>query len=223
MRNVDYHMLVDDIDWSEIQHMSSLGYSIKDLNKRLILPDRDESMVSRVAEQMAQMDAPRVMCFCRSIEHAERIRLLFLAQNVQANVLHSGLAREERFRTLSSFRSGIIQLVLSVDMLNEGIDVPDVNLVVFMRVTHSRRIFVQQLGRGLRLTPTKDRVVVLDFVADVRRIAAGVGLNAAASRRAREVEVLRFQDGEIVQFDGDMPALFFEEYIADVASIEDLR
>jgi len=56
--------------------------------------------------------------------------------------MHSGLSREERFRNLSGFRRGSIDMLLSVEMLNEGIDVPDVNLVVFMRVTHSRRIFV---------------------------------------------------------------------------------
>ena len=222
LANVDYRMLVDDIDWDEIQRMSGMGYSIKDLNQRLILPDRDESMVVRVVERLDQIDKARAMCFCRSIDHAERIRLLFLAQNVQANVLHSSLPREDRFRTLTNFRNGSLQLILSVDMLNEGIDVPDVNLVVFMRVTHSRRIFVQQLGRGLRVTPTKDHVVVLDFVADVRRIAAGIELNKEAQRRAQEIEVFRFQDGEIVHFDGDAPATFFNEYLEDVASIEDM-
>jgi superfamily II DNA or RNA helicase len=63
--------------------------------------------------------------------------------------------------------------------LNEGIDVPDVNLVVFQRVTHSRRIFVQQLGRGLRLKPNDGKVVVLDFVTDIRRFAEGLLLGKA--------------------------------------------
>ncbi len=222
LADVDYRMLVDDIDWDEIQNMSRSGYSIKDLNANLILPDRDEAMVARVIERMEEINPPRIICFCRSIDHTERIRRLFLAQNVQAGVLHSGMRREERFRTLSNFRTGSLQLVLSVDMLNEGIDVPDVNMVVFMRVTHSRRIFVQQLGRGLRLTPQKDRVIVLDFVADIRRIAAGIELNQEARKRSQDVEVLRFQQGGIVKFDSDAPATFFEEYLADVASIEDM-
>ena len=57
---------------------------------------------------------------------------------------------------------------------------PDVDLIAFMRVTHSRRIFVQQLGRGLRLSPGKDRVVVLDFVTDLRRVAEVVELERAS-------------------------------------------
>jgi superfamily II DNA/RNA helicase len=80
---------------------------------------------------------------------------------------------------LWDFADGRIGILCAVDVLNEGVDVPDVNLVVFQRVTHSRRIFVQQLGRGLRLAPGKTRVIVLDFVSDVRRFAAGLELQRA--------------------------------------------
>ena len=78
----------------------------------------------------------------------------------------------ERNRILSDFHDGAIDVVCAVDIFNEGVDVPDVNIIVFQRVTDSRRIFVQQLGRGLRLAPGKDKVIVLDFVSDVRRFAA---------------------------------------------------
>lgn len=222
LAEIDYRMLVDDVDWEDIHRMSSEGYSIRDLNQKLILPDRDEAMVAKVVEAMGRMQSPRVICFCRSIEHAERIQRLFLAHNVQAGVLHSQMSRGDRFRTLSSFRHGSLRLILSVDMLNEGIDVPDVNMVVFMRVTHSRRIFVQQLGRGLRVTPTKTQVVVLDFVADIRRIAAGIELNRQARERAQSTEVIRFQDERIVKFEAEAPATFFDEYLQDVASVEDM-
>ena len=56
-------------------------------------------------------------------------------------------------------------ILTAVDLLNEGVDVPDVNILCFARVTHSRRIFVQQLGRGLRLREGKSHVLVLDFVS----------------------------------------------------------
>ena len=84
LADVDYRMLVDDVDWEEIQQLSHEGFSIRDLNQRLILPDRDEAMVARVIDRMNHLKSPRVMCFCRSIEHAERARKLFLAHNVQA-------------------------------------------------------------------------------------------------------------------------------------------
>jgi superfamily II DNA/RNA helicase len=81
---------------------------------------------------------------------------------------------------MTRFRKGAIDVMTTVDLFNEGVDVPDVDLIAFMRVTHSRRIFVQQLGRGLRLSPGKDRVIVLDFVTDLRRIAEVVELEAAS-------------------------------------------
>src|SRR2546430_12548796 len=80
------------------------------------------------------------------------------------------------YRLLSGFRAGQLDVVATVDLFNEGIDVPDVDLIVFMRSTHSRRIFVQQLGRGLRVSPGKENVVVLDFVTDLRRVAEAIEL-----------------------------------------------
>lgn len=65
---------------------------------------------------------------------------------------------------MQSTPEGMINVVCAVDIFNEGIDVPDVNILVFQRVTHSRRIFIQQLGRGLRISEGKDKVIVLDFV-----------------------------------------------------------
>jgi len=93
-------------------------------------------------------------------------------------------------------------------------------LLVFLRVTHSRRIFVQQLGRGLRWK--KDKVVrVLDFVSDIRRIAALIRMESEheAWRSNRPVEV-HFKD-QIIHFSNDKQASFFKEWLKDVAELED--
>lgn len=223
LAEVDYRMLTDGINWDEIALLSKQGYTIKDLNARLILPDRDVAIVDKIADHFSSMSNPRAIVFCRSQAHTEKLQPLFLSRGIKTAVLHSNMPREQRFINLSSFRAGLIDCLLSVDMLNEGIDVPDVNLVIFMRVTHSRRIFVQQLGRGLRIKPGKEKVVVLDFVADIRRIAAGLNINKEAAERGYKEEVIRFQDGRIVKFDNDEPALFFNEYLADIADIEDME
>ena len=222
LADVDYRLHTDGIDWDDIARRSKSGLTVKDLNTLLLMPERDVAMVSLIAEHMRTIPNARALGFCRSIEHAERLQPLFASFGVKTSVLHSRLSREERFKRLSSFRSGSIDFMLSVEMLNEGIDVPEVNLVAFMRVTHSRRIFIQQLGRGLRLSPEKSKVVVLDFVADIRRVAAGLSLNRDAAERAREKEIVRFADGQIISFDTNKASAFFDEYLADVASIEDL-
>jgi superfamily II DNA or RNA helicase len=222
LADVDYRMLVDDIDWDEVRNLSRQGYTLGELNRRLLLPDRDQALVQTVVRHMGALANPRVIGFCRSIDHAERLRALFLSENVRAGLLHSALPRPERFDALAKFRTGQFELLLSVDMLNEGIDVPEVNMVAFMRVTHSRRIFVQQLGRGLRIAPGKRQVLVLDFVADIRRAAAGLELNKQAKARGQGIEHMRFEDGRVVSFSNDEPANFFAEYLEDVAAIEHL-
>lgn len=222
LARVDYRMLTDGIDWNEVAALSREGHTLRNLNQRLIMPERDVAVVEKIGKHFSALDSPRALVFCRSIEHANRLQPLLAAEGIRAAQLHSGLSREQKFLNLSSFRAGLIDCLLSVEMLNEGIDVPEVNLVVFVRVTHSRRIFIQQLGRGLRVRPGKTEVLVLDFVADLRRIAAGVGLNRDAAQRGNQPEVVSFSDGRIVQFENDQTASFFNEYLADVADIEDM-
>jgi len=222
LAEVDYRMLIDGIDWDEVSRTSKQGLTVSDLNRYLLVPERDMGMVDTVCQKMNSMANPRALAFCRSIEHAERLKPLFTANGIKTAVLHSQLPRELRFKNLSSFRAGHIELLISIEMLNEGIDVPEVNLVAFMRVTHSRRIFLQQLGRGLRISPGKGKVLVLDFVADIRRIAAGIQINRTAMERVANVEVVRYRDGNIVKFNNDLPLQFFDQYLADISKFEEI-
>ena len=74
LAEVDYRMLTDGIDWDEIALMSQQGMTIKDLNMKLIMPDRDLAVVEKFAEHFKSLDKPRALVFCRSIEHANRMR-----------------------------------------------------------------------------------------------------------------------------------------------------
>lgn len=220
LSKVDYQMMLDGIDWDEIRLLSRQGLTVKDLNKVLYVPERDLGMIESVAEVIEKTPDARTLVFCRSIEHAKRLQAFFRQFDIAAGMLHSELHRAEKFRNLSNFRIGTLRVLISIEMLNEGIDVPEVNIVVFARVTHSRRIFLQQLGRGLRLSHHKTHVTVLDFVADVRRLAAGVELNDSA-RGYKDKEEVRYPDGEIVKF-SQYSQDFFSEYLADMADISDL-
>jgi len=225
LADVDYRMLVDDIDWEEVRRLSQQRLTVSELNRKLFLPERDESIVAKLIEHIDSISRPRCLVFCRTIEHATTIYHLLRAGGIPCGLIHSRLEGMERDRILREFRAGQNPILISVDMLNEGIDVPDVNLVAFLRVTHSRRIFVQQLGRGLRVSAGKSAVKVLDFVADIRRIAAGLRLNDEASRfasKAENKEFVRFPDGKIVGFSNDEALSLFQEYIQDVAEVEDL-
>jgi hypothetical protein len=134
----------------------------------------------------------------------------------RAEAVSSESPPRERDMLLSRFKAGQLDLVSTVDLFNEGVDLPDVDLIVFMRATHSRRIFVQQLGRGLRVTPTKDHVVVLDFVTDLRRVAEVVELDQAV--RGGSVERLGL-GSRLVQFNDMSAGDFLREWMLDQASL----
>jgi superfamily II DNA/RNA helicase len=145
----------------------------------------------------------------------------------RSEALYSGkdLLPVDRNKLLWEFSDGQIGILCAVDVLNEGVDVPDVNLVVFQRVTHSRRIFVQQLGRGLRLADGKDKVVVLDFVNDIRRFAEGLHLQGEIEedgpRRGRPEKIalgssVTFVRANSEDLDG---ANFLRQWLGDAEAI----
>lgn len=134
------------------------------------------------------------------------------------------MSQYKRSRILSDFAEGMINVVCAVDIFNEGIDVPDVNILVFQRVTHSRRIFIQQLGRGLRISEGKDKVIVLDFVSDIRRFAAGISLKD--SIEPKETAVTRIDLPNKVTFmkiggEDKETESFLRQWLDDVAAIEE--
>lgn len=225
LAQVDYRMLVDDVDWDYVQAQVGEAASIAELNRKLFVPERDEAAVAKIVAHLDQMDRPRCIVFCRSVEHAERVALMVRAMGRAVRAVHSRLDRVEVTRALREFRAGVVPMLVAVDMLNEGVDVPDVNLLVFLRVTHSRRIFVQQLGRGLRIREGKAVVRVLDFVTDIRRIAAAHALNREATAIAGRPDGARvvYPTGQIVSFEGDARLDFVIEYLADVAGLEDVE
>ena len=121
---------------------------------------------------------------------------------------------------MSDFRLGRVPIVVARDVFNEGVDVPDVNIICHLRVTHSRRIFVQQLGRGLRLRPGKARVAVLDFATDIRRVAATLDFKRQLQKLREETETLSFSSPSQVTFSNDAVGSIMEAWIKDAADLE---
>jgi superfamily II DNA or RNA helicase len=220
LARVDYRLFVDDIDWDVVRSASQHSYSLGELNSKLFLPQRDEAIRDEIADAWGALPRPRALVFCRTIEHAERMADL-LRRNPRwsgALSVHADMPKRERQTRLLSFRSGDVPILTSVDILNEGVDIPDVNIICFARVTHSRRIFVQQLGRGLRLREGKERVTVLDFVSDLRRVAAL--LKIKRELEACEVEVLSGMGRSSIEFSDQQVGSLMDEWIKDAADVE---
>lgn len=219
LSKVDYRILCDNVDWDNMQSLSKKKLSIKDLNKRLFLPQRDEAVIAEIQKTISQIQNPKIAVFSPSIEHAKRFAEMMSASGIPCVSL-SCSDKAERRKRLLSFSSGAVMALTAVDIMNEGIDIPDVNMLVFLRATHSRRIFVQQLGRGLRLSEGKEKVVVLDFVSDIRRMAEMVEMNNEGKEKGAEREILYLKNGFVSFSDAKMEK-FVNVWLEDVADLGD--
>ncbi len=193
----DYRMFADDIDWQFVRERSRNQYSIKQLNQRLLLPTRDEEAARKIRTIFDEERRRSGIVFCPTVLHAKSFAGMLGLFGFRSAAMTGDMTARERDEVMAGFRSGALDIVTTRDLFNEGVDIPDVDLVVFMRVTHSRRIFVQQLGRGLRTSPLKDKVVVLDFVSDIRRIAEVIQLEKGSRgdiERLRLPGVIEFRD-----------------------------
>lgn len=164
-----YLVLLDDLDQSRIDQLSE-GMSISDLDQHLFLHKKDEEVV-RIIEKTVKdkpISNPKGIVFCRSIKHINYLIQFFPAGS--ATFVHSQMTDQQRWQNIRDFREGNYRYILVRDLFNEGIDIPETNLLVFMRYTGSHTIWLQQLGRGLRKTPNKDYVYVLDFVGSLERL-----------------------------------------------------
>ncbi|GHJ58839.1 helicase [Nocardioides sp. OK12] len=121
-------------------------------------------VLRQLRDKVSDPAVMRALGFCVSVAHAEFMTTAFNEAGVRAATVSGATPQTERERTLQDLRDGRLQTVFTVDVFNEGIDIPDVDTVLFLRPTESATIFLQQLGRGLRRTKDKAVLTVLDFV-----------------------------------------------------------
>jgi superfamily II DNA or RNA helicase len=217
LSEVDYRLMADNIDWELVQDRSMYGYTLSELNKRLIIPTRDAEAARHICNVFRIENRHSALVFSPSIEHADHFTAMLRLFGLKSESMYGDMLARERDKIMSRFKSGSIDVLCTVDLFNEGVDVPDVDLIVFMRTTHSRRIFVQQLGRGLRVTQGKDKVVVLDFVTDLRRVAEVVELDRMARQNA-PTEHLPLGNN-LISFSDRSAGSFLMEWVKDQASL----
>jgi superfamily II DNA or RNA helicase len=158
-----YFGLVDDVDYSRIRFQNN-RYRVDDLERFLIIPERNEAILREYQEKG---NGDKAIGFCCSVKHANRMAEFFNAHGVTAASITS--ETPDRDAQIAAFRDNKINVVFTVDLFNEGMDFPNVRVLLFLRPTESKTVFVQQLGRGLRLCVGKDRVTILDFIGNYKR------------------------------------------------------
>lgn len=146
--------------------ISSDFASLKDLNTAVFHERRNSEIARIIREAQDEIKDSRAIIFTGSISYAEEIAKLLPG----AKTFHSGMNEEDQVKNLTDFRSGELSTIVTVDKFNEGVDVPEANLAVFLRSTGSRTVFEQQLGRVLRPSDGKEKTHVLDFVGTAERL-----------------------------------------------------
>ena len=138
---------------------------------KLISTDRVEHIIKTIDEYGCDSDVIRGLIFCSRIDEARQLSLLFNLRGFNTLPITGGDSedvREDAIRRLESDGDNKLDYLFTVDVFNEGVDIPQVNQVVMLRPTTSAIIFVQQLGRGLRKAVGKDYLTVIDFIGNYR-------------------------------------------------------
>nr|WP_090339726.1 DUF3427 domain-containing protein [Mycolicibacterium malmesburyense]CRL68234.1 type III restriction enzyme res subunit [Mycolicibacterium malmesburyense] len=110
----------------------------------------------------------RTLAFCVTKHHADFMSEYFQDRGVLSTSVHSGPTSAPRHESIEALRRGDLQIIFTVDIFNEGLDVPDIDTVLMLRPTESPVVFLQQLGRGLRIQEGKDALTVIDFIGNHR-------------------------------------------------------
>ncbi|MFE8925643.1 DUF3427 domain-containing protein [Streptomyces rochei] len=145
------------------------AYSDQELGNLLTGNDaRARIIVKQVRDKISDPGAMRALGFCVTKAHAHFMADYFRKAGLRAVALTSDSSPEVRAQALSDLAAGELQIIFSVDLFNEGLDIPDVDTLLLLRPTNSATVFLQQLGRGLRRTDTKPVLTVLDFIGQHR-------------------------------------------------------
>jgi superfamily II DNA or RNA helicase len=126
--------------------------------------ERVDLILQSLRRYQPNLSRTRGVGFCASVRHAKFMAEKFRAAGFTAEEVLGETPGEERDQRVQAFRAGRLSFLFTVDVFSEGVDIPEIDLVMFLRPTESLTVFLQQLGRGLRHAPEKDCLTVLDFV-----------------------------------------------------------
>lgn len=159
----DYYAMLDNVDYNSIK-LNGNKYTERDLDKLLIVEKRNKAILEEYA---VKGKGGKAIGFCVSIKHAEKMAEFFTENGIPSVSITS--KTENRKQAIEDFRDSKYTVAFTVDIFNEGMDFTNVRVLLFLRPSESKTIFQQQIGRGLRLHPGKDKTIILDFIAGYKR------------------------------------------------------
>lgn len=208
-----YYGIYDETDYSVLRPVRG-HYEEKDLNIAYIGNVRRYDLIYK---HYMKYRSRRAFGFCCSKKHAEDMAQEFCRRGIPSVAVYSnadGAFSEDRDIALEKLKKGEIKVIFSIDMFNEGVDLPEVDMVLFLRPTESPVVFLQQLGRGLRKSKGKEYLNVLDFIGNYEkagRIPFFLGGEVVyAENGDKRTDEIEYPDDCIVDFEMRLIDLFRE-------------
>jgi superfamily II DNA or RNA helicase/HKD family nuclease len=166
----DYFGIFDGSDLTGVGWTRGRGYDIDQLTQ-VLTGDRlwANRVIAQVGEKITDPTRMRALGFCAGVTQARFVAERFRAAGIPAAAIWGETPIDERRQALAELDAGAVAVVFTVDLFNEGVDLPNVDTLLMLRPTDSGTLFLQQLGRGLRKSPDKPVCTVLDFVANHRK------------------------------------------------------
>ncbi len=221
----DYYGVHDDtVDYDTIEFKNG-RYNDQALEKALQINKRADKII----QNFEKYSSKRALGFCTSKAHAEYMAKFFNENGIASAAVYSGEQGEHtqgRDIAINNLKNGEVRVVFSVDMFNEGLDVPSVDLVMFLRPTQSPTIFLQQLGRGLRKSRDKEKLIVIDFIGNYKKANLIPFLLSGRPYKKSDVlkkPVLEFEYPEDCHIDFDLQVIdIFKKLAQRDLSIKDM-
>ncbi|MBI0578652.1 DUF3427 domain-containing protein [Neobacillus cucumis] len=164
-----YFCVSDTVDLSKLK-WSRKGYEIRELENVYTSNDhRSSQIVKSIYKYVTDIDQVKGLGFCVSIEHAKYMADFFNKVGIPSVALYGNVDGKTRREAQYKLIQGVVKFIFVVDLYNEGIDIPEANTILFLRPTESLTVFLQQLGRGLRLAERKECLTVLDYVGQAHK------------------------------------------------------
>jgi superfamily II DNA or RNA helicase len=167
---------------------NQVQYSRCDIEESVIIPSRDRLIVETYREHVSGRKA---VVFCVNVRHGSAMADCFRGHGVPAYAVSGRMPARDRQQCLDAFARGDVRVLCACDLLNEGWDCPDVEVLLMARPTLSKVIYLQQLGRGTRKAPGKECLIVFDFVDNATRYNQSLSLH-------RVLGLKRYQAGSLV-------------------------
>ena len=208
-----YYGIFDKTDYSQL-HQVRGKYDDRELNKTYIGNERRYELIYK---NYCKYGSKRALGFCCSKEHTKDMAKEFCRRGIPSVAVYSdahGEYTEDRSIAIQKLMQGEIRVIFSVDMFNEGVDIPAVDMVMFLRPTESPIVFLQQLGRGLRKSMGKEYLNVLDFIGNYEKAGRVrfllTGKTFSETKTYNPADRTDFPDDCMIDFDLELIDLFAE-------------